>query len=67
MESIEVVLTGLQVRLADLKEFVGNIWYRSDIFRGGILLQELIAGSNCFNNFGSGRTTLQSGNILQLC
>jgi hypothetical protein len=27
--NVEVVLTGLQIRLTDLKEFVGNIWYRS--------------------------------------
>jgi hypothetical protein len=66
-DNIEAVLTGLQVRLADLKEFVGNIWYLGEILRGEIFLQELIAGSNCFNNFGSGRTTLQIGKILQLC
>ena len=29
-DNIEAVLTGLQVRLADLKEFVGNIWYRGE-------------------------------------
>lgn len=29
-DNIEAVLTGLQVRLADLKEFVGNIWCRSE-------------------------------------
>ena len=67
-EMIEkAVLTGLQVRLADLKEFVGNIWYRGQTLRGEIFLQELILGSNCNNNSGVRKDTLQSGKILQLC
>jgi hypothetical protein len=44
-DNIEIILTGLQVRLADLKEFVGNIWYRSETLRGEVFLQELFAGS----------------------
>ena len=44
-DNIEAVLTGLQVSLADLKEFVGNIWYRGEILRGKVFLQELLAGS----------------------
>jgi IS605 OrfB family transposase len=36
---------GLQVRLTDLKEFVGNIWYRGETLRGEVFLQELLAGS----------------------
>lgn len=44
-DNIEAVLTGLQVRLADLKEFVGNIWYRGETLRGEVFLQELLAGS----------------------
>lgn len=63
-DNIEAVLTGLQVRLADLKEFVGNIWYRGESLRGEIFLSELIAGSNCDNNSGRRKATLQSGKIL---
>lgn len=44
-DNVEAVLTGLQVRLADLKEFVGNIWYRGEKIRGEVFLQELLAGS----------------------
>ncbi len=44
-DNIEALLTGLQVSLADLKEFVGNVWYRGETLRGEIFLQELIAGS----------------------
>lgn len=44
-DNVEAVLTGLQVSLADLKEFAGNIWHRGEIFRGEIFLQELIAES----------------------
>ena len=44
-DNIEAVLTGLRVRLADLKEFVGNIWYRGEKLRGEVFLQELLAGS----------------------
>lgn len=44
-DNIEAVLTGLRVRLADLKEFVGNIWCRSATLRGEVFLQELLAGS----------------------
>ena len=66
-DNIEAVLTGLQVSLADLKEFVGNIWYRGETLRGEIFLQELIVGSNCDNNSGVRKDTLQSGKILQLC
>ncbi len=44
-DNVEAVLTGLQVRLADLKEFVGNIWYRGEKLRGEVFLQELLAGS----------------------
>jgi IS605 OrfB family transposase len=66
-DNIEAVLTGLQVRLADLKEFVGNIWHRGETLRGEIFLQELIAGSNCDNNSGRRKAALQSGKILQLC
>ncbi len=66
-DNVEAVLTGLQVRLADLKEFVGNIWYRGETLRGEIFLQELIVGSNCDNNSGVRKDTLQSGKILQLC
>lgn len=66
-DNVEAVLTGLQVRLADLKELVGNIWYRGESLRGEIFLLELIAGSNCDNNSGVRKDTLQSGKILQLC
>jgi len=44
-DNVEAVLTGLRVRLADLKEFVGNIWCRSATLRGEVFLQELLAGS----------------------
>lgn len=44
-DNIEAVLTGLQVSLTDLKEFVGNIWYRGESLRGEIFLQELLVGS----------------------
>jgi hypothetical protein len=44
-DNVEAVLTALQVRLADLKEFVGNIWCRSATLRGEVFLQELLAGS----------------------
>lgn len=44
-DNIEAVLTGPQVRLADLKEFVGNIWCRSATLRGKVFLQKLLAGS----------------------
>lgn len=44
-DNIEAVLTGLQVSLADLKEFVGNIWYRGETLRGEVFLQELLAES----------------------
>ena len=44
-ENNEAILTGLQVSLADLKEFVGNIWYRGETLRGEIFLQELLVGS----------------------
>jgi 2-hydroxy-3-keto-5-methylthiopentenyl-1-phosphate phosphatase len=30
-DNIETVLTGLQIHLANLKEFVGNIWYLGEI------------------------------------
>jgi len=39
----------------------------SEILSGEAFLQELVAGSDCNNNFDSGRTTLQSSKILQLC
>ncbi len=45
-DNVEAVLTGLQVSLADLKEFVGNIWCRGETLRGEVFLQELLAGSN---------------------
>lgn len=45
-DNIEAVLTGLPARLTDLKEFVGNSWCRSEILRGEVFLQELLAGSN---------------------
>ena len=44
-DNIEAVLTGLPVRLTDLKEFVGNIWYRGENLRGEVFLQELLAGA----------------------
>lgn len=44
-DNIEATLTALRVRLADLKEFVGNIWYRGETLRGEVFLQELLAGS----------------------
>ena len=44
-DNVEAVLTGLRVSLADLKEFVGNIWYRGESLRGEVFLQELLAGS----------------------
>lgn len=44
-DNVEAILTGLQVSLADLKEFVGNIWYRGETLRGEIFLQELLVGS----------------------
>jgi IS605 OrfB family transposase len=44
-DNIEAILTGLQVRLTDLKEFVGNIWYRGAILRSEVFLQELFVGS----------------------
>jgi IS605 OrfB family transposase len=44
-DNVEAVLTGLQVRLADLKEFVGNIWYRGENLRSEVFLQELLVGS----------------------
>jgi hypothetical protein len=30
-DNIETILTGLQIHLANLKEFVGNIWYLGEI------------------------------------
>lgn len=44
-DNIEATLTALRVSLADLKEFVGNIWYRGETLRGEVFLQELLAGS----------------------
>lgn len=44
-DNIEATLTALRVSLADLKEFVGNIWYRGETLRGEIFLRELLAGS----------------------
>ena len=44
-DNVEAVLTGLAVRLADLKEFVGTIGYRSETLRGKVFLSELLAGS----------------------
>jgi len=44
-DNIEAVLPALRVSLADLKEFVGNIWYRGETLRGEVFLQELLAGS----------------------
>lgn len=44
-DNIEAVLPALRVSLADLKEFVGNIWCRSETLRGEVFLQELLAGS----------------------
>jgi hypothetical protein len=44
-DNIEAVLTALRVSLADLKEFVGNIWYRGETLRGEVFLQELLVGS----------------------
>ena len=44
-DNIEAVLTALRVRLADLKEFVGSIRYKSGNLLGEIFLQELLAGS----------------------
>lgn len=45
-DNIDTILTGLQVSLADLKEFVGNIWYRGENLRSEIFLQELLIGSS---------------------
>ena len=44
-DNIEAVLPALRVSLTDLKEFVGNIWYRGETLRGEVFLQELLAGS----------------------
>lgn len=44
-DNIEAVLTALPASLADLKEFVGNSWCRSENLRGEVFLLELLAGS----------------------
>jgi IS605 OrfB family transposase len=44
-DNVEAVLTALPARLTDLKEFVGNSWYRGETLRGEVFLQELLAGS----------------------
>jgi len=44
-DNIEAILTGLRVRLADLKEFAGTIRYKSENLLGEIFLQELLIGS----------------------
>lgn len=44
-DNVETVLTGLRVSLADLKEFAGNIRYKSGNLLGEIFLLELLAGS----------------------
>lgn len=44
-DNVEAVLTGLRVRLADLKEFAGNIRNVSAKLAGEIFLQELLVGS----------------------
>ena len=44
-DNIEAILTGLRVSLADLKEFVGTIRYKSGNLLGEIFLQELLVGS----------------------
>lgn len=47
-DNIEAILTGLRVRLADLKEFAGNIRNKSENLLGKIFQQELLTGSeNC--------------------
>jgi len=44
-DNVEAILTGLRVRLADLKEFAGTIRYKSENLLGEIFLQELLVGS----------------------
>lgn len=44
-DNIETILTGLRVRLADLKEFAGTIRNKSGNLLGEIFLQELLVGS----------------------
>ena len=64
---IKAVLTGLRNSMRDLEELRDHFRDDSEILSGEVFLQELVVGSNYNNNFGSGRTTLQSGKILQLC
>ena len=64
---IKAVLTGLRKSMRDLEELRDHFRDDSEILSGEAFLSELVRGSNCINNFGSGRTTLQSGKFLQLC
>ena len=64
---IKAVLTGLRSSMRDLEELRDHFRDDSESLSGEVFLQELVAGSDCVNNFGSGRTTLRSGKILQLC
>jgi len=53
--------------MCDLEELRDHFRDDSEILSGEVFLSELVRGSDCANNFGSGRTTLRSGKILQLC
>ena len=64
---IKAVLTGQKNRMRTLQEVRDYFFDDSEILSGEDFLSELVRGSDCDNNFGSGKATLQSGKILQLC
>ena len=64
---IKAVLTGQKNRMRTLQEVRDYFFDDSEILSGEAFLSELVRGSDCNNNFGSGKATLQSGKILQLC
>jgi hypothetical protein len=63
---VKAVLTGQWERMRNLQELRDYFHDDSESLSSEAFLQELVVGSNCSNNFGSRKATLQSG-IFQLC
>ena len=64
---VKAVLTGQWKRMRNLQELRDYFHDDSENLSSEAFLQELVVGSNCDNNFGSRKATLQSRKIFQLC
>jgi hypothetical protein len=64
---VKAVLTGQWKRMRNLQELRDYFHDDSENLSSEAFLLELVVGSNCSNNFGSRKATLQVGKIFQLC